>query len=88
MSTRTGAVAARSVKKLPQRNRRRDRLRTFDGLARTARIDRCFEIGLNEKMFLLAGICFMAILPLLLFLKVDRSAESGGSEKPDVHLEM
>ncbi len=41
-----------------------------------------------EKMFLLAGVCFMAILPLLLFLKVDRSAESGGSEKPDVHLEM
>jgi DHA2 family multidrug resistance protein len=39
-----------------------------------------------EKMFLLAGICFMAILPLLLFLKVDRSAESGG--QPDVHLEM
>ena len=42
-----------------------------------------------EKMFLLAGICFMAILPLLLFLRVDRSAESGGgSEKPDMHLEM
>jgi DHA2 family multidrug resistance protein len=40
-----------------------------------------------EKMFLLAGVCFMAILPLLLFLKVDRAAESG-SEKPDVHLEM
>jgi DHA2 family multidrug resistance protein len=40
-----------------------------------------------EKMFLLAGICFMAILPLLLFLKVDRSAESG-SAKPEVHLEM
>ena len=41
-----------------------------------------------EKMFLLAGVCFMAILPLLLFLKVDRSAESGGSQKSDVHLEM
>jgi hypothetical protein len=40
-----------------------------------------------EKMFLLAGICFMAILPLLLFLKVDRSAEAG-AEKPEVHLEM
>jgi hypothetical protein len=38
-------------------------------------------------MFLLAGICFMAILPLLFFLKVDRSAESG-AEKPDVHLEI
>ena len=40
-----------------------------------------------EKMFLLAGVCFMAILPLLFFLKVDRSAESG-SKKPDVHLEI
>src|SRR5207253_10126981 len=40
-----------------------------------------------EKMFLLAGICFMAILPLLLFLKVDRSAESGGSPKSDVQPE-
>jgi DHA2 family multidrug resistance protein len=40
-----------------------------------------------EKMFLLAGICFMAILPLLAFLKVDRKAESG-QHKPEVHLEM
>jgi len=40
-----------------------------------------------EKMFLLAGICFMAILPLLLFLKVDRAAEAG-MEKAEVHLEM
>jgi DHA2 family multidrug resistance protein len=40
-----------------------------------------------EKMFLLAGICFMAILPLLAFLKVDRAAEAGGP-KPEVHVEM
>ena len=40
-----------------------------------------------EKMFLLAGFCFLAILPLLFFLKVNRVAESG-SPKPDVHLEM
>jgi len=39
-----------------------------------------------EKMFLLAGICFLVILPLLFFLKVDRSAEQG--HKPEVHLEM
>ncbi|MCA1829503.1 MAG: DHA2 family efflux MFS transporter permease subunit [Myxococcales bacterium] len=39
-----------------------------------------------EKMFLLAGICFMAILPLLAFLKDDRSM--AGAQKPDVHLEM
>jgi MFS transporter, DHA2 family, multidrug resistance protein len=42
-----------------------------------------------EKMFLLAGICFMAILPLLAFLKVDRAAEAaGGGHKPEVHVEM
>jgi DHA2 family multidrug resistance protein len=39
-----------------------------------------------EKMFLLAGICFLAILPLLLFLKDDRS--TAGSPKADMHLEM
>jgi DHA2 family multidrug resistance protein len=40
-----------------------------------------------EKVFLLAGICFLAILPLLLFLKVDRSAE-GAAHKPELHVEM
>ena len=39
-----------------------------------------------EKVFLLAGICFLCILPLLFFLKVDRTAEAG--HKPEVHLEM
>jgi DHA2 family multidrug resistance protein len=38
-----------------------------------------------EKMFLLAGICFLAILPLLVFLKADRAPE--GSHKPEMHLE-
>jgi DHA2 family multidrug resistance protein len=39
-----------------------------------------------EKVFLLAGIVFLLILPLLLFLRVDRRAEQG--PKPEVHLEM
>ena len=39
-----------------------------------------------EKVFLLAGIVFLLILPLLLFLRVDRSAEQG--PQPEVHLEM
>ena len=30
-----------------------------------------------EKMFLLAGICFMAILPLLAFLKVATARSEG-----------
>ena len=44
-----------------------------------------------EKVFLLAGILFLAILPLLFFLKVDRSEEKSASEsghKPEMHLEM
>jgi DHA2 family multidrug resistance protein len=42
-----------------------------------------------EKMFLIAGICFIAILPLLLFLNVNRRADgASASKKPDVHLEM
>jgi MFS transporter, DHA2 family, multidrug resistance protein len=38
-----------------------------------------------EKMFLLAGIIFLLILPLLLFLKTDSSKPA---EKVDVHLDM
>jgi len=37
-----------------------------------------------EKMFLLAGIIFLLILPLLLFLKTG----SKPAEKIDVHLDM
>ena len=40
-----------------------------------------------EKIFLLAGFCFLAILPMLLFLKTDRS-ETAATHKPEVHLEM
>ena len=42
-----------------------------------------------EKVFLLAGILFLAILPLLFFLKDDRSEEKSESgSKPEMHLEM
>ena len=37
-----------------------------------------------EKMFLLAGIVFMLILPLLLFLKTGKAP----AQKIDVHVEM
>ena len=40
-----------------------------------------------EKIFLLAGFCFLAILPMLLFLKTDRSTDAA-SHKPEAHLEM
>jgi DHA2 family multidrug resistance protein len=36
-----------------------------------------------ERVFLLAGILFLCVLPILLFLKVDRSAE-----RAEVHVEM
>jgi DHA2 family multidrug resistance protein len=38
-----------------------------------------------EKLFLLAGILFLGVLPLLLFLKVSRPEAAG---KVDVHMEM
>jgi DHA2 family multidrug resistance protein len=38
-----------------------------------------------EKMFLLSGIAFLAVLPLLIFLKVERH---GGGHKPEVHMEL
>ena len=42
-----------------------------------------------EKVFLLAGIFFLAILPLLFFLKDDRSeSKSASQRKPEMHLEM
>jgi DHA2 family multidrug resistance protein len=37
-----------------------------------------------EKTFLLSGIAFLCVLPLLFFLKVERHA----GHKPEVHLEM
>ena len=41
-----------------------------------------------EKMFLLAGIAFLFVLPLLYFLKAPKIAGGGGAPKPDVHVEM
>jgi DHA2 family multidrug resistance protein len=39
-----------------------------------------------EKMFLTAGIAFLFVMPLLIFLKAPKVATSG--PKPDVHVEM
>jgi DHA2 family multidrug resistance protein len=39
-----------------------------------------------EKMFLLSGIAFLVVLPLVIFLKVDRHAGEG--PHPEVHLEL
>jgi len=43
-----------------------------------------------DKIFLLAGICFLIVLPLLLFLKVVRPPDGPGAkhEKHDVHIEI
>jgi DHA2 family multidrug resistance protein len=38
-----------------------------------------------EKMFLVSGIAFLFVMPLLYFLKAPRTA---GAPKPDVHVEM
>ena len=39
-----------------------------------------------EKMFLMAGVAFLAVLPLLTFLKAPKTA--GPAPKVDVHVEM
>ncbi|HEX9100686.1 MAG TPA: DHA2 family efflux MFS transporter permease subunit, partial [Polyangia bacterium] len=39
-----------------------------------------------EKMFLMAGIAFLFVLPLLYFLKAPRP--TAGASKPEVHVEM
>jgi DHA2 family multidrug resistance protein len=45
-----------------------------------------------ERVFLLAGVMFLLVLPLLIFLKTpeETAASGGGSskEKPEVHIEM
>ena len=39
-----------------------------------------------EKMFLLAGILFVVVMPLLIFLKAPKSGASGA--KVDAHVEL
>jgi len=41
-----------------------------------------------EKMFLMAGIAFLFVMPLLYFLKAPKTPGGGGGPKPDVHVEM
>jgi DHA2 family multidrug resistance protein len=40
-----------------------------------------------EKMFLAAGIAFLFVMPLLIFLKAPKKA-AGAGPKPEVHVEM
>jgi DHA2 family multidrug resistance protein len=58
-------------------------LRSLDGL-----IDRQATLLAFERVFLLAGIAFLAVLPLLYFLKVpDADPDAPKKEKVDVHIE-
>jgi DHA2 family multidrug resistance protein len=41
-----------------------------------------------EKMFLLSGILFLLVLPLLLFLRVPKDENTKTKEKIDVHVEL
>ena len=41
-----------------------------------------------ERLFLMAGLCFMLVLPLLFFLKTPKAAAAGPREKVDVHVEI
>lgn len=44
-----------------------------------------------ERLFLMAGLCFLLVLPLLAFLKTSRpiaGTKPGPAERPDVHVEI
>jgi MFS transporter, DHA2 family, multidrug resistance protein len=41
-----------------------------------------------ERLFLVAGIAFLAVLPLLIFLKTPEDVEAAPRAKPDVHIEL
>jgi DHA2 family multidrug resistance protein len=41
-----------------------------------------------DKVFLLAGLCFMAVLPLLFFLKTKPAAAAAGAAAEKVHVEV
>ena len=58
----------------------RIRRRVLDGM-----VMRQATVLAFERMFLLAGIAFLFILPLVLFLKAPTGAPA---PKPDVHVEM
>ena len=41
-----------------------------------------------EKLFLMAGVCFLLVLPLLAFLKTPETLEPAPREKAEVHVEI
>jgi DHA2 family multidrug resistance protein len=51
-------------------------------------VDRQASVLSFEKMFLLSGLLFLLVLPLLLFLRAPKDEPSKGGEKIDVHVEL
>jgi DHA2 family multidrug resistance protein len=79
-----GAMAARGM---DTSHAQETALRAIDGA-----VSRQATLISFERVFLLAGVLFVLVLPLLIFLKApkEEQAKAGGppAEKPDVHVEI
>jgi DHA2 family multidrug resistance protein len=79
-----GAMASRGM---DMSHAQESALRAIDGA-----VSRQATLISFERVFLLAGVLFILVLPLLIFLKApkEEQAKAGGSpaEKPDVHVEI
>ena len=51
-------------------------------------VERQASVLAFEKMFLLAGLLFLGVLPLLLFLRAPDTEDGPKAEKIDVHVEL
>lgn len=79
----SGALAARGLDALGARE---TALRAID-----IAVSRQATLISFERVFLLAGVLFFLVLPLLAFLKAPKTVEEAGgvpAPKPDVHVEI
>ena len=57
-------------------------LRALDGI-----VEQQATLLAFDRVFLIAGIAFLSVLPLLWFLKMPDEKEDGPTEKIEVHME-
>jgi DHA2 family multidrug resistance protein len=75
-----GAFAARGIDTVTSH--------TMALLSLEGTVDRQATLLGFERLFLMAGVCFMLVLPLLIFLKAPEAVEAPSREKVDVHVEI
>jgi DHA2 family multidrug resistance protein len=80
MRMATGAFVARGYDAMTSR--------TMALLSLEGTVERQATVLGFERLFLMAGFCFLLVLPLLIFLKTPKVVEGPKREKVDVHVEM